>query len=279
MTFQLSQAKIHIVAAENFYGNIASLIGGDYVEVNSIINNPDTDPHLFTTSTKTAIAINKAQIIIFNGAGYDPWMQQLLNAQSSNNKVAVINVAELMQVKKGANPHIWYQPATFRTLAQTLADKFSQIDPKHKKTFELNLQTFLQRYEKIDKQIQTIKDSTSGLKVTATEPVFNYMAQALGFKMLGTKFQWVIMNDAEPTPQMFIAYQQLFTQKKVQLLFYNLQVKDDQTAKILALAQKNNIPVVGVYETMPQNNNVITWLSSTLDQVEKALNELNNHDK
>ena len=268
-----AHAEIKVVAAENFYANVASLIGGDYVKTNSIINNPDADPHLFTTSANTAVAINDAQVIIYNGADYDPWVMQLLNAQSNNNKVTIIDVATLMNAKSGDNPHLWYNPKTFPTLAKKLTEVFSQIEPDHKKTFDLNYQTFDKRYQTIYSQINDIKARFAGTKVTATEPVFGYMADALGLTMLGQKFQWTVMNDAEASPKMLADYQNLFKQRAVNVLFYNQQVHDNVTESILNLAKDNNIPYVGVSETMPQNDNVITWLKANLSDTQKALEQ------
>ena len=102
---------INIVAAENFYGKLAQEIGGKYVNVQSIINNPDADPHLFTTSPSTIKAIMKAQIIIYNGADYDNWMNQMIS-EIDQSKVTLINVANLVGVKSGQNPHLWYKNDT-----------------------------------------------------------------------------------------------------------------------------------------------------------------------
>ncbi len=267
-------ATINVVAAENFYGNVAKLIGGDYVNVKSIISNPDADPHLFSTSPSTAVALHDAKVIIYNGASYDPWMKQLLNTSTQSHPV-IINVADLMKVKEGDNPHVWFNPKTFPTLAKELAAKFSQLEPKHKKTFMLNLKTFLDRDQEINKLISEIKSKFAGTKVTATEPVFGYMAEALGLQVMDEKFQWVIMNDAEPTPKMLINYQNLLKDHQVKVLFYNNQVSDNTTQSILKLAQDNHIAVVGVSETMPQDANVITWLKSLLKDTQNALIQAN----
>ncbi|WP_157966558.1 metal ABC transporter solute-binding protein, Zn/Mn family [Fastidiosibacter lacustris] len=275
LLYNQATAEIKVVAAENFYENVASLIGGDYVTTTSIINNPDADPHLFTTSTQTAIAINNAQVVIYNGADYDPWIKQLLNAQSNNN-ITIIDVAALMNAKSGDNPHLWYNPNTFPTLAKKLTTVFSQLEPEYEKTFKLNMKTFDERYQMVYAKINEIKGHFAGTAVTATEPVFGYMAEALGLKMLGEKFQWAIMNDAEPTPKMLIDYQNLFNQKKVKVLFYNQQVQDNVIDNILNLATENQIPTVGISETMPQNDNVITWLNANLEETQKALEKAFN---
>jgi zinc/manganese transport system substrate-binding protein len=259
---------IKIVAAENFYGELATEIGGKNVEVQSIITNPDADPHLFTTSPSISKALSSAQIIIYNGADYDPWMEQLL--KSINNKnVIVINVANLMGIKSGANPHIWYKLDTFPTLARELTKQIKSINPKVQ--VDLNLKQFLKENQQIAVKANSIKVKHNGVSVTATEPVFGYMASEMGLSMQGIDFQWKIMNDTEPSPQMLASYEALLKDHKVSILFYNKQVTDSTTKNILKLAQDNKIQIVGVTETMPKNTKINKWLLDEINDTNNAL--------
>lgn len=263
-------APVKIVAAENFYGELAHEIGGNNVAVTSIISNPDADPHLFATSPKTSQSLAQAQIIIYNGADYDAWMEQMLTTVNKN-QVIIINVADLMKIKTGANPHIWYQPATFPTLAKVLADKIAQLEPASKAIIQKNLASFLADNQQVAKQIATVKQHYQGTSVTATEPVFGYMAQALGLNMKGEDFQWKIMNDSEPTPKMVANYQSLLTNKQVKVMFYNNQVSDSLTGNMQKLARQNGVKVVGVSETMPKDTTINRWLTSEINATASAL--------
>lgn len=263
-------APINIVAAENFYGELAKEIGGNQVNVQSIINNPDADPHLFTTSPSTSKAISNAQIIIYNGADYDDWMKQILT-NVDTKKVIVINVADLMGVTSGANPHLWYKPETFPKLANLLANKINQLNPQAKQQTTNNLQKFIAENQKVTQIISSAKSKYAGTYVTATEPVYGYMSDALGLNMQGLDFQWKIMNDTEPTPKIIASYQSLLTTRKVKVLFYNSQVSDSITRNMQDLAKKNNIPVVGVTETMPANVTINQWLTQELNTTISAL--------
>lgn len=263
-------AEINIVAAENFYGELATEIGGKQVKVQSIMSNPDADPHLFTTSPSTGKAIANAQIIIYNGADYDDWMKQILS-NVDTKKVIVINVADLMGVKSGDNPHLWYKPETFPKVAEVLAGKINQLDPQAKTITAANLTKFMQDNAKVQQLIASAQAKYSGTSVTATEPVFGYMSDALGLKMQGLDFQWKIMNDTEPTPKMIANYQSLLTGKKVKILFYNSQVSDTITKNMQTLAQQNNIPVVGVTETMPGKLTINQWLTNEINATTAAL--------
>src|SRR6185436_11574820 len=94
----VAASPIPILAAENFYGDIAQAIGGGDVTVKSVLSNPDQDPHLFEASPSVARALADAQIVIINGANYDPWVAKMLAANAANGRI-VITVADLVHKK------------------------------------------------------------------------------------------------------------------------------------------------------------------------------------
>src|SRR6266851_1253577 len=114
---QTAGQPVNIVAAENFYGDVAQQLAGPNAKVTSILSNPDDDPHLFEASPSVARAIADASIVIENGADYDPWMEKLLGASKSAGRTS-INVAELVHKKAGDNPHLWYDPRTMPAFAE-----------------------------------------------------------------------------------------------------------------------------------------------------------------
>src|SRR5262249_5816375 len=144
--------KINVVAAENFYGDLARQIGGSNVTVTSILSNPDADPHLFETSPSTARTIADAKVVIYNGADYDPWMDRLLSASANAERTTIV-AADLIGRKPGDNPHLWYDPAALPALAKALTDELSKRDPGNAAQYEANLTTFLSSMEAIGKEI------------------------------------------------------------------------------------------------------------------------------
>ena len=261
---------ITAVAAENFYGDVARQIGGPDVNVISILNSPDQDPHEFEASPSTARALSGARIVIYNGADYDPWMEKLL-AGSKSGRRDVIVVANLMGKKTGDNPHLWYDPATMPAVASKIAAALEAVDPAHGDEYRLRLKTFVESLEPVAAKINTIKAKHQGIPVTATEPVFGYMAKALGFEMRNERFQLSVMNDAEPRPSDVAAMQNDLKGGKVKLLFYNSQVSSGMTKRMLALAKAGKVPVVGITETAPPHKSYQEWITGELDAVEKAL--------
>lgn len=265
-----AETPIKIVAAENFYGDIARQIGGANVDVTSVLNNPDQDPHLFEASPSIATAIAAAKIVIYNGLNYDPWMVKLLSASKPSAR-SVIVVGDLLHRKTGANPHLWYDPPTAPAVAGALAAALSHEDPAHRADYEQRLQAFEASLRPIADQITALRKSAAGLEVAATEPVFGYMASALGLKMRNEHFQLSVMNNTEPSASDVAAFENDLKTKRVKLLFYNSQATDPAAQRLLKLAQEKGIPVVGVTETEPPGKSFQQWLEDELEAVQRAL--------
>ena len=262
--------KIAVVAAENFYGDVARQIGGNHVAVTSILSNPDADPHLFETSPSTVRQIAAAQIVIYNGADYDPWMAKALAASPAASR-AVIVAADLVYKKPGDNPHIWYDPPTMPAVATALAAALGTADPAHKDDYAARLKTFLASLAPLNEKIAALRAKYAGSPVTATEPVFGYMAAALGLKMHDEDFQRAVMNDTEPSPHEFAHFESALKSRAVRLLFYNKQASDNLVQHLLDIARTARIPVVGVTETEPSGQPYQAWMMSELDATAAAL--------
>ncbi len=265
-----ADGKIALVAAENFYGNVAQQIGGDRVSVTSILNSPDQDPHLFEVSPAVVRQIAAAQIVVYNGADYDPWMGQLLRVTPKPGRVVII-AADLVDKKAGDNPHIWYDPATMPAVARALAAALTAADPAHKDDYAARLKTFLASLEPLNEKLAAIRGKYAGATVTASEPVFGYMASALQLQMRNERFQLAVMNDTEPSARDVAAFEQDLKTHKVRVLFYNKQASDKLVGHLVDLARASNIPVVGVTETCPPGMSYQDWMMSELDDTGKAL--------
>ena len=265
-----ADGKIAVVAAENFYGDIARQIGGDQVDVVSIMNNPDQDPHLFETTPGVVRQIAGAQIAIVNGADYDPWMEKLL-AAAPQPKRTVITAAALVHKKSGDNPHLWYDPATMPAVAKAIAGALSAADPAHKNDYEARFKTFTASLKPFNDKIAALAGKYAGTAVTASEPVAGYLAAALKLKMRNERFQLAIMNDTEPSARDVAAFENDLRTHKVRLLLYNKQASSKIVQRLVELARASNVPVVGITETTPPGLSFQDWMMGQLNETEKAL--------
>ena len=261
---------IQIVAAENFYGDVAKQIGGSNVAVTSILTNPDQDPHLFEASASVARNLSAARLVIYNGIDYDPWVSKLLGAAKSADRKAIV-VADLIGKKSGDNPHIWYDPATMLALAKALSQELGLADPGHAADYSRNLAKFEQSLQPVQAKVAALRTRLSGTPATATEPVFGYMFDALGMTVRNASFQLAVMNNTEPSASDVAAFENDLKTHQVKLLVYNSQASDPVAARMEKLAKAAQIPVVGATETEPPGKTYQAWMLGELDAVDHAL--------
>ena len=267
-----AQPKLTVVAAENFYGDLATQIAGPAAQVTSIMSNPDQDPHLFEASPSVGRLLSGARIVIMNGADYDPWMDKLLGAARSTQRQLIV-AADLVGKKPGDNPHLWYDPATMAATARALAVALENAAPADKAATEQRLQAFLAALQPLDREIGDMHARFAGTAVTATEPVFGYMAAALGLTMRNERFQVAVMNETEPSASDTAAFEADLRHHVVHVLLYNSQATDAAAERLLRIARQAHVPVVGVTETEPAGKTYQQWMTDQLGRLDAALSQ------
>lgn len=266
-----SGGKIKIVAAENFYGEVAKAVGGDKVDVTNILDNPNTDPHDFEPTPEVARTVSNSQVIVYNGVGYDAWMDKLISADSSSKSKSITKVADdVMDKKEGDNEHVWYNPETMPKLANKLADDLAKLDPKNAQNYHKNAQAFIVSLAPLEEKIQKLKQ-TSGVKIDVSEPVFDYMANALNLSVNDTRFSKAIDEGNDPAASDVAQLQSDIKGKNVNVFVYNIQNSSPTVDNLVKLAKSSGVPVVQVTETKPKEKNYLEWMNDQLDQVAKAL--------
>jgi zinc/manganese transport system substrate-binding protein len=268
-----STALINAIGAENEYANVLAQIGGRYVHVSSILNDPNTDPHTFEASPQVAQEVSAADLIVQNGAGYDSWISRIESA-SPNAGRKVIVVQNLLGLPDSTpNPHLWYEPATMPAVARAMAADLSALQPAHRAYFQANLQRFDSSLTPWLNAIARFKAAHPGLTAATTEPVADYLLTAMGIRNLTPfSFQADIMNGTEPAPQDIALENGFFSRHMVRLFAYNQQVVSALTGSIGSNAVKVGVPVVGVYETMPTPGyDYQTWMLAETNAIEKAV--------
>jgi zinc/manganese transport system substrate-binding protein len=266
---------INAIGVENEYADVISQIGGKYVQVTAIETDPNTDPHTFEASPKIAAQIAAADLVVENGIGYDDWADKMLAASPSATR-QVINVQHLRGLPDSTpNPHLWYDPATMPAVAKALVADLSTLQPAHAAYFQENAARFDASLKPWFAAMAAFKTDFPNTPVAVTEPVGDYMLQAVGANML-TPFslQAAIMNGTDPSPQDVTTQNGLFTGHKVKVFVYNQQVTDPLTESFLSLAKQNGVPIVGVYETMPAPGyNYQSWMLAEVAALRKAVTD------
>ncbi len=264
---------ISAVGAENEYANVLSQIGGRYVHVSAILDNPNTDPHSFEASPQVAREVSSAGLIVQNGVGYDSWMERIESAAPNANR-KVITVQNVLGLPDSTpNPHLWYDPATMPAVARVMAADLSALAPAHKDYFQANLKKFDRSLTPWLDAIAQFKARHPGVTAATTEPVADYLLTAMGIRNLTPfRFQADIMNGVDPAPEDIALENSFFSGHKVKLFAYNQQVVDSLTGSIRQTAVQDGVPVVGVYETMPTPGyDYQSWMLAEVEAIQKAV--------
>jgi zinc/manganese transport system substrate-binding protein len=264
---------VEAVGAENEYANVLSQVGGRYVHVFSILNNPNTDPHTFEASPSVAAEVSGAELIVQNGVGYDTFMNKIESAAPSSRR-RVIVVQHLLGLPDSTpNPHLWYDPRTMPAAAKAMAAALSALQPAHAGYFRANLAKFDHSLRPFLSEVSSFRAKYAGTAVATTEPVADYLLEAMGMDNLTPfGFQADIMNGVDPSPEDIALEEGLLTRHQVRVFCYNEQVVDALTASIRQTAMRAEVPVVGVYETMPTKGyDYQSWMMAELRAIVKAL--------
>ena len=254
--------KISIVTTTNVYSDIAKNIVGKYGTATAIIDKSSVDPHDFDPTTADAKKVAQANIIVANGLGYDSWMNKL--AKSVDKKPVLVG-EDLMGLKSGDNPHIWYNLDMPTKYVEYLVKRLSKLDKKHAAYFKENGEKYLAKIDKIKQLAQANKGDQK--PVFVSEPVFDYALQEAGYKIGDKKFEEAIENGTDPSPKTINEMNNSIKQKKIAFFVNNTQASSSTVKSFVKLAKKNNVPVLNVRETIPNNTTYLAWMKENYQKL------------
>lgn len=266
---------IPVVASTNVYGDIVERIGGDRVDVVSIISDPAQDPHSYEASTRTQLELSKAKVVVENGGGYDDFVDRMLRS-SDNSSADVINVVDVSGKAAPAggelNEHVWYDAPTIDRLADRIAAALARVEPADTGTFRENAKEFKGELASLQARTDRIKADHAGTPVAVTEPVPLYLTEACGLvNRTPAAFSEAVEEGEEVPPRTLRDTLALFTGGKVEALVYNEQTAGPQTEQVKKAAEDHRIPVVPVTETLPAGQDYIAWMTANIDALQGAL--------
>jgi zinc/manganese transport system substrate-binding protein len=268
-----SNGTLEVVAAENFWGSIASQLGGDRVHVTSVITSPATDPHDYEPTAADARTMAGAKLAIVNGVGYDPWANKLLAANPVKGRV-VLNVGNLVGIERGDNPHRWYSPGDVQTVIGEIYNDYVRLDPADRAYFRAQETAFetrgLAQYKRL---IATIQRRYRGVPVGASESIFAPLAQALGLRLVTpASFLKAIGEGTEPTARDKTKIDRQIARRQIKVWVFNSQNSTPDVQRITDAARKRGIPVTTVTETLaPASATFQAWQSRQLEALAEAL--------
>ncbi len=248
--------KITIMTTTNIYSDIAQNVVGKYGKAEAIITKSSVDPHDFQPTTNDAKALSNADIVVENGLGYDSWMDKLA---SSVDKKPVRVGEDLMGLKKGDNPHIWFDLTMPTKYVNYLVKRLSKKDPEHARYYRKNGKKYLAQIAQIQRSAAKLNHHVKK-PIYVSEPVFDYALESVNIKVANKDFEKAIQNNTDPSPVSVQKMTEGIKKQKIAFFVDNEQTSSSTVTNFLKLAQKQNIPILKVRETIPDNTNYLDWM-------------------
>jgi zinc/manganese transport system substrate-binding protein len=301
-----SDGGLSVVASTDVWGDIAASIAGDDVEVTSIIDSPDKDPHEYEASARDQLALSRADLVIENGGGYDSFIETLLAA--SDGDPVVIDAVEVSGLAEGAahaheeegaavegaegtesspeaeeaheghdhiegfNEHVWYDPHTAEAVAEEIAKQLTELDPDGADGYQERLDAFLGDLAPVTDRAHELSEGLAGGKVLVTEPVPVWLLQELGLENVSPdEFTEAVEEDADVPPAALQQVLDLVDGGQVRLLAYNEQTATSQTERVRTAAEAAGLPILDFTETLPEGMSYTEWMQDNVDRVADAL--------
>jgi zinc/manganese transport system substrate-binding protein len=260
-----------VVATTNVWGSVASAIAGPGVEVRSIVQDPAADPHSYESTPTDAAAVSDADLVVYNGGGYDEWVTQILDGDPSVRSRSVEAFA-LRGDQAQDNEHVWFDPTAVRGVVDHVAQRLSALEPAQADALRQRASAFTARVDDEAARLAAIGPARPGARVFATEPIAHYLLATAGVAdATPPAFGEAIENETDPPAATVAEVGTLVGTRGVDALVFNPQTETPITEQLRAAATGAGVPVVDVTETLPAGQDYLTWLDGTRSALARAL--------
>ncbi|QLL07070.1 metal ABC transporter solute-binding protein, Zn/Mn family [Mycobacterium vicinigordonae] len=261
---------VAVVASTEVWGSVARAVAGDHIAVKSILTGAGTDPHSYQATPADAAALADADLVVYNGGGYDPWVDRVL---AGHNDIQVVDAYSYLGPHSGRpDEHVFYNLGVAKAVATEIAERLAVIDPEHGMDYRANAATFGQGADAIANAERAIAANYPAAGVIATEPVVHYLLDAAGLiDRTPVAFTVANENDNDPAPADLASVLDLINRRQVAALLVNPQTATATTADLQAAARRSGVPVTEVSETLPNGSDYLTWQRDTVNQLAAAL--------
>jgi zinc/manganese transport system substrate-binding protein len=270
---------VKVLATTNVWGDIAKQLGGDWVEVTVILDDPMQDPHSYEASARDQLAVNDAELIVMNGGGYDEFMHTLIDS-AETVKFVVEAVPELDSTGESdahahshENEHVWYDFDAVDEFSQNFVAALTDLRPESFTDVNKNYDSFKLELDNLQVRLEGLAGHSLGLGVLATEGVGNLLLEHAGFENLTPEaLADAIEEETEVPPSALAKAETLIKNDLVAILVTNSQVEDQVSERLRKLAEAEGVPVVQLSELIPEADmNYFDWMNQVLDQVQEAV--------
>lgn len=271
--------KPQIVATTNVYGDIAEAIGGDDVEVTSLIRSLTQDPHAYEASARDRLAVSRADLVIANGGGYDSFIDALVEGTDADLLTAVEAEDHDHADDDGhaghshdGNEHVWYEPEVMAELATEIGEHLAEIDPAHADAYAANTEVFLAGIDDLEQELDALAATRAGTGVFVTEPVPVLLLDEADLEnRTPPAFSEAVEEGQDVPPATLLEARSVLESGEVAVVIANAQTGGAETTDVIALAESLGIPVLEFTELLPEGLTYLEWMQQNIAELTAAL--------
>lgn len=256
---QLQNKKLSVYTSFYPMYDFASKIGGDKINVVNMV--PDgTEPHHWEPTAADIAGLEETSVFIYNGAGMEHWVEDILDSLHNDNLIAV-EASKGLALLEGQHhdedehseeehsedeehseeeehshgefdPHVWLDPMNARAEMENIKNAFVQADPDNKDYYESNYTKYAAELEALDKEFKDALASLPNKDIIVTHQAFGYLCSAYGLNQVPVEG---LAPDSEPDPARIAEIIEFAKEHDVKVIFFEEMV-NPKVAEVIANA-------------------------------------------
>ncbi|WP_029434049.1 metal ABC transporter solute-binding protein, Zn/Mn family [Blastococcus sp. URHD0036] len=264
---------VDVVVSVAQWGSIVDQLGGDCTNVTTVLGSGGGDPHDHEASTGDIAAFEDADLVVYNGADYDPWAADAADGVSP--RPVVLDVSEVAGVRSGEDPHLWYEPELVPRFADAVTEELTALSPDAAPYLQQQRQLFTTELQPYVEALARLRELSPGRTYGATEPVFDRTARAVGLAdATPAGYRDAVGNEGEPAPGDLAEFVNALADGSIDVLVYNSQTAGSLPEQLRTAAEDAGVPVVEVTESAPDDEgSFVEWQVDQLEALSDALAE------
>lgn len=293
LTREGDTGAITVATSTNVWASVVEILGGDWVEVTAIIDDPLQDPHSYEASARDQLTLSEAELVIANGGGYDEFVGQLLSALDGERVFLELvegehsHLGEEEHADEGeeehsedhadehdhGNEHIWYDIHAVEEASEMIVEAITELRPESFDSVNRNFDFFMAELENLEIRLEALREKALGLGFIATEGVGNLLLEEAGFlNQTPEALADAIEEEREVPAAALKQAQDLIAGKVVSLVVVNEQQLDQVSDLLVDAAEAAGVPVVEFSELISEPDiDYMDWMASILDQLQEAV--------
>ena len=284
-------SAVQVVASTNVYGDLAATVGGDRIEVTSLIDSAAKDPHGYAASARDRLAVQQADLVIENGGGYDAFMEELRDGSSAEVVIAAEYSHDYPEAVveeeseesgehadhdhahiEGFNEHVWFDVHTIVHVVEQIAADLTELDPEGAADYEANAADLIADLEAIEAEQEELHTTLEGTAVIITEPLPGPLAAAVGLDdVTPDGFASAEEEGNDVAPAILLDALTLLEDGDADAVLSNAQTGGAETDRVEQAATDAGIPVIGFTELLAPDQSYAEWMRAAISDLADAL--------